>query len=315
MSSMNKVYRAEKTLVKIKEMMSECRICPRKCGVDRLKGDRGACGCGNLPVVYTALSHGGEEPPLSEVSGSGTIFFSGCGMKCVYCQNHTFSQKLSGREVSPGELADIMLELEANGCQNINLVNPTFFISGIVESLILAFSRGMGLPIVYNTGGYDSIELIRSLEGIVDIYLPDMRYSSDDMAERYSGVTGYVKINREAVKEMFRQTGPLEISNGAAIRGLIIRLLVLPNGVSGTERTLEFISRNIGKKACISLMSQYYPAYRAGLFSEVSRRITHHEYDSAVSCAEKLSLDEGWTQPYESCFDETLFGENFKSSD
>jgi putative pyruvate formate lyase activating enzyme len=312
---MNKTYLSEKALVRIKEMMSECRICPRKCGVDRLKGGKGACGCGTLPVVYTALSHKGEEPPLSEISGSGTIFFSGCGMKCVYCQNHTFSQKLSGREVAPGELADIMLELEEDGCQNINLVNPTFFISGIVESLILAFSRGLKLPIVYNTGGYDSVELIRLLEGIVDIYLPDMRYSSDDMAERYSGVTDYVKINRKAVKEMFRQTGELDVKNGKAVRGLIIRLLVLPGGVSGTERTLEFISRNIGNNACISLMSQYYPAYRACSFSEINRKITRNEYDSAVRYAEKLSLNEGWIQPYESSFDETLFGENFKPLD
>jgi putative pyruvate formate lyase activating enzyme len=259
------------------------------------------------------MLHHGEEPPVSGTRGSGTIFFSGCGMKCVYCQNHVFSQSVTGKEVSAEELADIMLGLQCSGAHNINLVNPTFFVHVIIKALRYAFLSGLKVPIVYNTGGYDSIEVLKLLEGLVDIYLPDMRYSDDRMAEKYSGVKGYVKVNRAAVKEMCRQTGFLEVNEGGAVKGVIIRLLVLPSGVSGTCDTLDFIAKNFAESAAVSLMSQYYPAYKASEFPDIARKVNSDEYKEAIKKLEDSGIIRGWKQPYESDFDEKFLGENFNS--
>lgn len=232
-------------------------------------------------------------------------------MGCVYCQNWPFSQKHDGVEMTCRELADIMLKLQEAGCHNINLVSPTHFAPLIVEAIKLAKEDGLKLPIVYNTGGYDSLKTIKALEGIVDIYLPDMRYAKDTMAEKYSEAAGYVQNNRAIVREMHRQTGVLKISHrGIASKGMIIRLLILPGGISGTLDTLEFIAGEINKNTYLSVMSQYYPAYRAQEYKELSRRITSKDYYPVIEKMKELGLDNGWVQPFWGNFDPKFAGEN-----
>jgi putative pyruvate formate lyase activating enzyme len=295
----------------LKKSMERCDLCPRKCGVDRVTGKKGFCRSGADPIVYSYAPHHGEEPPLSGHAGSGTIFFSNCNMGCIYCQNYRFSQTGSGRKMSARDLASVMLELQGMGCHNINLVTPTHFVTPIVEALKYAYSDGLEIPIVYNTGGYDSPGVIRSLEGLIDIYMPDMRYSSDEMAEKYSCAPGYVGNNRALVEEMNRQVGVLQVERGIASKGLIIRLLILPGGISGTVDTLEFIARSIGKETYLSVMSQYYPAYKAVSFRELDHRINKKDYDAVTCKMRELRLDNGWLQPFGGGFDDSFAGENF----
>jgi len=243
------------------------------------------------------MPHHGEEPPISGTRGSGTIFFSGCNMACVYCQNYEFSQLDEGREVEFEELADFMLQLQDMGCHNINLVTPTHVMPQILKALKLAIPKGLEIPIVYNTGGYECLETIKLLEAIVDIYLADMRYARYDMAVKYSCAPDYPKLNRTALKEMHRQAGVAKIDNaGIMSRGVIIRHLVLPNNISGTDKTMRFIKDELSKDTYISLMSQYFPCYKAGQLQEISRRITYQEYEDALASMEKYGLYNGWTQ-------------------
>ncbi len=307
---MDKIRIAEKALPDLMRALENCDLCVRKCGVNRLNGEKGFCASGPEPVVYSCDPHHGEEPPISGSSGSGTIFFSRCGMECVYCQNFRFSQADVGREVSAEELARMMLELQDAGCHNINLVSPTHIVPAIVESLKYACADGLEMPVVYNTGGYDSFHVIRALEGLIDVYLPDMKYASDDMAVKYSSAPGYVENNRRIVKEMYRQVGSLKIAGGAALKGLIVRLLVLPNGISGTEDTLAFLAEEIGPEVFLSVMSQYYPAYKAGEYRELSRRVRKEEFRAVVSRMHELGLENGWVQSLSGGFDEDLAGEN-----
>ena len=309
-----KVKAAEKMLPELERSLESCDLCFRKCGVNRLKGEKGVCGSGAETEVYSYAPHHGEEPPLSGRGGSGTIFFSRCNMRCVYCQNHRFSQSGCGEKLSSRDLASVMLELQERGCHNINLVSPTHFVPGIVRALKCAWSEGLEAPVVYNTGGYDSPHIIRILEGLVDIYLPDMRYASDVMSEKYSAAPGYVANNRLLVREMHRQTPDMEISRHVAIRGLIIRLLILPNGISATAETLEFIAKTLGKNVYLSVMSQYYPAYNALSHKELSRRINQAEYLEVINKMRELSLENGWTQPFEGEFDPRFAGENLGGS-
>lgn len=297
----------------IKEF-EKCTLCERSCKVNRLKGEKGFCASGNESIIYSYGPHYGEEPPLSGSRGSGTIFFSRCNMACAYCQNYQFSQFAAGKIVSPPELSDIMVKLQERGCHNINLVSPTHFVPGIVEALKHAYSCGLKLPIVYNTGGYDSLHIIKALNGIIDIYLPDMRYSSDENAGRYSNAPGYVKNNRMVVKEMYRQVGNLALSKGIAKKGLIIRLLILPGGISGTVETLEFINKELGKKVYLSVMSQYYPAYKASEYKDLTHRISSKDYDTVIDKMNELGLSNGWVQPYGGEFDSRFAGENFPPS-
>jgi len=280
------------------QLLESCRVCPRECGVNRLKIDKlGFCRSGLNPVVSSVSPHHGEEPPLSGSRGSGTIFFTNCNLKCVYCQNYPISQLGNGVERTPGELACQMLWLQEQGCHNLNLVTPTHFVPQILKSLGLARERGLTLPIVYNTSGYDSVEALKLLDGIVDIYLPDMRYSSDAAAMKYSIAPHYPRVNREAVKEMFRQVGNLELdADGIAKKGLIIRHLILPGGLSGTEEVMKFLSQEISKDVYISLMSQYFPAYKTTGFVEINRRITEAEYDETYEIKMKYGLLNGWVQ-------------------
>jgi len=282
-------------------LLESCRVCPRECGVNRLKNDKlGFCRSGLNPIVSSVSSHHGEEPPLSGTAGSGTIFLTNCSLKCVYCQNYPISQMGNGSERMPGELACQILWLQEQGCHNLNLVTPTHFMPQILKAFGIARERGFHLPIVYNTSGYESIEALRLLDGIVDIYLPDMRYADDRHAMRYSIAPHYATVNRAAVKEMFRQVGNLVVDEkGIAKRGLIVRHLVLPEGRSGTESVMKFLAEEISKDIYISLMSQYFPAFRTKEFKEIDRRINEEEYEEAYQAMQKYGLDNGWIQEFE----------------
>jgi len=281
----------------LKSMLNPCRICPRNCMIDRFTSNKGFCKTGYLPIIASYNLHHGEEPPISGYHGSGTIFFSGCPLRCKFCQNYSISQYVNGNEVSIETLAEYMLSLQKKGAHNINLVTPTHFVPQFVEALSIASRKGLNIPIVYNCGGYENLEVLQLLNGIIDIYLPDMKYGSNKNALKYSGIKNYVEINRRTITEMYKQVGNLIMDeNGVAIRGLIIRHLVLPNNISNTDEVLKFIA-GLSKTISISLMSQYFPAYKAPEIAELSRRLTPGEYEKATNLMEKLGLINGWTQP------------------
>jgi putative pyruvate formate lyase activating enzyme len=281
--------------------LEACKVCPRECGVNRLKDEKlGFCRSGLNPVIASVSSHHGEEPPISGTKGSGTIFFANCNMRCEYCQNYPISQLGHGVERTTGELACQMMYLQEQGCHNLNLVTPTHFVPQILKALGIARERGFDLPVVYNTSGYDSVEMLMLLDGIVDIYMPDMRYADNAAAVRYSVAPYYVQINQAAVKEMYRQVSNLVMDkNGIATRGLLVRHLVLPNKVSGTEEVMKFLAKEISKDVYVSLMSQYFPAYRSAESRQLSRRITEEEYDEAYAMKIKYGLKKGWVQNFE----------------
>ena len=283
------------------KLLAACRVCPRECGVDRLKDEKaGFCRSGLNPVISSVSPHHGEEPPLSGTKGSGTIFFTNCNLHCVYCQNYPISQMGNGAERTVGELACQMLWLQEQGCHNLNLVTPTHFVPQILKALGISRERGFALPIVYNTSGYESLETVRLLDGIVDIYLPDMRYNDNAVALKYSVAPHYVESNRAAIKEMYRQVGNLVMDEqGIAKRGIIIRHLVLPGGLSGTEGVMKFLAEEISQDVYISLMSQYFPACKTDEFPEINRRITEVEYDAAYDSKMRYGLKNGWVQEFE----------------
>jgi len=278
-------------------MLESCCICPRRCKVNRLKNEQGFCKTGLLPKVCSFMPHHGEEPPISGTRGSGTIFFSHCNLNCVYCQNYEFSQQGQGREVEFADLAGFMLELQNMGCHNINLVTPTHVMPQILKALKIAVEKGLKVPIVYNTGGYELPEAIKLLEGIVDIYLPDARYADNETAIKYSSAPDYPKYNKFAIKEMQQQVGVARIDKEGIIqRGLIIRHLVLPNHLSGTEKVMRFIAEEVSPETYISLMSQYLPYYQASNFQDIARRLTQEEYEEAKEIMYKYGLSNGWVQ-------------------
>ena len=279
-------------------LLERCRICPRECGVNRLKNDKlGFCRSGLNPIISSVNAHHGEEPPISGTRGSGTIFFTNCNLRCVYCQNYPISQMGNGIEKTSEELAVQMLWLQKQGCHNLNLVTPSHFMPQILKSLGIARQQGFSLPIVYNTNGYETLESLRLLDGVIDIYLPDMRYSDDGIAMLYSVAPKYSEVNQTAIKEMFRQVGNLIIDDqGIGIRGLIIRHLIFPNGLSGTEKIMKFLARDVSKDIYISLMSQYFPAYKANSYKDLSRKISGEEYEEAYKIMRNYGLDNGWIQ-------------------
>ncbi len=287
----------QRRINELNALLTGCTVCPFHCGIDRSRGTEGRCRSGILPKVASWNLHHGEEPPISGVRGSGTIFFSGCSFRCVFCQNYPISQLGHGREITVTELADRMLLLQKKGAHNINLVTPTHFVPQIVEALASAVQGGLRIPLVYNSNGYDDVKTLKLLEGIVDIYLPDMKYGADSNAERYSGVSGYVERNRAAVYEMYRQVRELRVDDsGIAQKGLIIRHLVLPGNAANTREVLESIAR-ISPMIPVSLMSQYFPAYRAHAMSELNRRLRAEEYAYVTDILDRLGLENGWTQP------------------
>lgn len=279
------------------EMLKSCTLCPRKCKVNRLKDKLGFCKTGVKARVCSFMPHHGEEPPVSGKKGSGTIFFSYCNQRCVYCQNYEFSQLGQGKEVSPEELAGFMLELQQLGCHNINLVTPTHVLPQILNALVIAIPKGLNLPLVYNTGGYELKQIIKLLDGIVDIFLPDMRYADKEMAVKYSSSRDYPLYNQASVKQMHTQVGTADINEEGIIeKGLIIRHLVLPHKISGTEKIMDFISRELSQETYISLMSQYLPYYKASGFKDICRRLTYREYEEAKEIMHAHNLYNGWVQ-------------------
>jgi len=285
-------FRIEKLFKNLKN----CEICPRKCHVNRIKGERGYCKLGDLPVVSAHHPHFGEEsvlvgPPPKFSGGSGTIFFTSCNLACVYCQNYEISQLRIGEEISFERLAEMMIELQGRGCHNINLVSPTSHVPAIVKSLTIAIKQGLRIPLVYNTNAYDSVEILKLLDGICDIYMPDAKYSDDKIALKYSNAPGYFGVMKKAIKEMHRQVGDLVLDeNGIAIRGLLVRHLVLPNNLAGTEKIVKFIAKEISKNTFLNIMSQYYPYFKASEYHELSRRISQKEYQETIDLAKKVGL-------------------------
>ncbi|MDR3306157.1 MAG: radical SAM protein, partial [Endomicrobium sp.] len=277
----------------------KCEICPRKCGAARNNGQKGICRTANKIFVASCNTHAGEEPPISGARGSGTIFFSNCTLNCVFCQNYPISQLGNGREISFDDLVESMLRLQERGVHNINFVTPTHYSAHIAKAVCLSHKKGLTIPILYNCSGYENIEILKLLEGIVDIYLPDIKYSSDELAFKYSGIKNYVAVNQAAIKEMKRQVGNLTVDkNGIAKRGMIVRHLVLPGMLENTKKALDFIAKELSTDAFVSLMAQYHTANKSREFKELSRSLTEEEYEEAVKYLEKLGLENGWVQDF-----------------
>jgi putative pyruvate formate lyase activating enzyme len=273
------------------EILKDCHLCPRRCGVDRTRGEKGFCRVLDRPFVSSWGPHFGEERPLVGRFGSGTIFFAGCNLGCIFCQNWTISHLMEGGEVSFEKLAGVMLELRDAGCHNINLVTPTHQMPMILRALLIARGKGLDLPIVYNTGGYDSLEALRILDGVVDIYMPDFKYSDPEQAKRYSKAPDYPEAAEAAIREMHRQVGDLVMdAQGIALRGLLVRHLVMPGGVAGTAEVVRFIAEEISKDTYINIMDQYHPCYKAFEHPPLDRRITSEEYREAIRLALRAGL-------------------------
>lgn len=271
--------------------LESCSICPRSCRVDRLVGDTGKCRTPREAIVSSYGPHFGEEAPLVGRRGSGTIFFTNCNLECLFCQNYSISQQGGGEKVSKEELACIMLSLQAQGCHNINLVSPTHVVPQILEALELAAESGLRLPLVYNSGGYDSAETLRILDGVIDIYMPDMKYDDEETARHLSGIGSYPAVNRAAIKEMHRQVGDLEIDEeGVARRGLLVRHLVLPDGLAGTEGIVDFLSKQVSRNTYVNIMAQYHPCHNAFQIPGLGRRIAATEFQEALSLAREAGL-------------------------
>lgn len=270
----------------------ECRLCPRQCGVDRTKGQRGVCSSAAWAKVYSAHPHFGEERPLVGRRGSGTIFFSNCNLLCVFCQNWEINHRGDGSFASEETIARFMLELQGLGCHNINLVTPTHVLPNIIGGLRIAIGRGLRIPLVYNCGGYEPVEIIRLLDGIVDIYLPDFKYMDGALAAKYSsGARDYPERAAEAIAEMHRQVGDLVVDEtGIARRGVMIRHLVLPNNIAGTDRFVRYVATKLSRSTYVNIMAQYRPEYKARGIAELSRRVTSGEYRQAVRWAEEAGL-------------------------
>ncbi len=285
--------------------LRECNICPRGCGVNRLENETGFCHSGYLPIVAAACAHHGEEPAISGGRGSGAIFFGNCNLRCAYCQNHQISQNYRaqrGKRVDHHTLANHMLHLQNElGCHNINFVSPSHFVPQIVKALLEAVPMGLHIPLVYNTSSYDSVATLRALDGIISVYLADLRYASSRWGKKYSQVSDYVELARSAIKEMYRQVGNLAVDEfGVAWRGLIVRHLILPNGLAGSRETLGWLASEVSSEITVSIMAQYYPAHRALKIPELARKITRQEYEEVIALLDELGLENGWIQGIDS---------------
>jgi putative pyruvate formate lyase activating enzyme len=273
------------------EHLSICDVCAWNCTVDRRAGQVGVCRTGVCAKVSSHGPHLGEEDPLRGWRGSGTIFFTRCNLKCQFCQNHDISQTDAGREVEPEDLAVIMLELQAQGCHNINFVSPSHVVPQIMAGVLIGAEAGLRVPLVYNTGGYDSMVMLKLLDGVIDVYMPDMKYADAEIARRYSKIPDYPQVNQAAVQEMHRQVGDLQVNEmGLAVRGLLVRHLILPDNLAGTDQIVEFLAKGVSPNTYVNMMDQFRPAYKAHHFPELNRRITRHEYQAAVRMAEAAGL-------------------------
>ncbi len=275
--------------------LKECCLCPRRCGINRLEGELGYCKAGSELMVSSAFPHFGEEPPLVGYHGSGTIFLTHCNLRCIFCQNYDISHCGRGDLITPSTMANMMIRLQEMGCHNINFVTPTHYVPQIVASLPEAIEKGLRVPIVYNCSGYESIEVIQLLDGIVDIYMPDAKYMDEKFAKRYSNAPDYPEIIKKVLKEMHRQVGDLKTNSiGIAERGLLIRHLVMPNGVASSEEVLRFIAEEISIHSYVNIMDQYRPEYKADDYIEINRRITYKEYLEAIQIAKRFRLYRGF---------------------
>ncbi len=284
------------------ERLARCDVCPRNCGVDRTKDELGFCRSPRRPLIASACAHRGEEPPISGRRGSGTIFFANCNLRCIFCQNHEISQcpELFARQAGgPEQLAEVMLRLQDDlRCHNINFVSPSHFAPQVLEALCLAIPGGLRLPLVYNTNSYDSVATLKLLDGVIDVYLPDIKYCSDRAALQLSGAGDYVRASREAIAEMYRQVGAELVldEEGSVRRGLILRHLVLPGGLAGSEDSLRWLATEVSNQLTLSIMSQYYPSHRASEVPLLSRRVTWQEYGNVVRTAHELGFEHLWAQ-------------------
>ena len=282
------------------EMLEACNICPRQCSVDRMRTNYGDCGCGDVALVSSVCDHHGEEPPISGFNGSGTVFFGSCNLRCVFCQNHQISQPQGDggfTEMDSTELAINMMRLQKMGCHNINFVSPTHFAPQMVAAVADAQKMGLTIPIVYNSNGYDSVDVLELLDGVVDIYMPDLKYADEDSAAEYSDAPNYFFYASRALKEMFRQVGPLQMDeNGVAYRGLIVRHLVLPNDLAASAKVLKFIAEELSPDVFISLMSQYRPVFKAARIKKLSRKVRMKEYQPLIDLLEELGMENGYVQ-------------------
>ena len=277
---------------KAKSILEECRLCPRHCGTNRLAGESGKCHITSQAMVSSYEPHFGEEAPLVGRHGSGTIFFTYCNLRCVFCQNYTISQLGEGGEVGREELARMMLSLQAKGCHNINLVSPTHVVPHILDALELAVSMGLYLPLVYNSGGYDSVETLKLLDGIIDIYMPDMKCSDEKTAEQLSGIKDYPEVNKAAIREMHRQVGDLQLDDeGVAQCGLLVRHLVLPNRLAGTQEVVRFLAREVSTNTYLNIMAQYHPCYKAFDMPLLARPVNRQEFSEAIDLAHQQGLN------------------------
>jgi putative pyruvate formate lyase activating enzyme len=291
----------------LESLLERCTVCPKDCLNNRLKNEIAACYSGRLPIVSSYTAHFGEEPALAGIRGAGNIFFGNCNLRCAYCQNYQISQTHKQQlqnEITHERLAEIMLELQAKGCHNINFVSPTHFAPQMARSILIAAKQGLRLPIVYNTNAYDSVEVLGLLEGIVDVYLPDLKYAENEAGYLYSKVSGYKDHARRAIAEMYRQTGDDLVldDQGMLQRGLVIRLLVLPNEIGGIRESLEWIRDELSPRVAISLMSQYYPTHQAAgnnRYVLLSRRVSETEWLRAVNLLDEFGLEEGWMQEFD----------------
>ena len=303
-----KANELERRVEQLEALLRSCTVCPKDCGNDRLNDEIAACYSGRLPIVSSYTAHFGEEPCLSGTRGAGNIFFGNCNLRCVYCQNYQISQTWKEQrknEVTHERLAEMMLELQDRGCHNIGFVSPTHFAPQMARAILIAAQNGLRLPIVYNTNAYDSVEVLRLLDGIVDVYLPDLKYADSDAGFQFSKVRGYAEHSRAAIKEMYRQMGEGLVfdETGLLKRGLLIRLLVLPNDIAEIEQSLRWIRDELSPKTAISLMAQYYATNKAATderYILLSRRISEGEWFEAVSLLDDLGIEEGFMQEYES---------------
>ena len=279
------------------EELKECKICPNNCKVNRIDGKIGMCRANDRVKIALASLHFFEEPCISGEKGSGTVFFSNCNLSCKFCQNYEISALGKGREITIEELANSFLDLQEKGANNINLVTPTIYAYQIIEALKIAKNKGLNIPIVYNSNGYESVETLRKLEGYIDVYLPDLKYYYDDIALKYSGIKDYFKNATEAIKEMYRQVGcPRLDENGIIKKGIIIRHLVLPNNIQNSKKVLEWIKSNIDERVFISIMAQYFPCYKAKEIDELNRKLSKEEYEEIEEFVYELGIENGYMQ-------------------
>lgn len=297
----------ESRVAELEKLLERCTVCPRDCLNNRLNNEIAACYSGRLPIVSSYTAHFGEEPPLVGTKGAGNVFFGNCNLRCVYCQNYQISQRHKEEiknEVTHERLAEMLLELQARGCHNVNFVSPTHFAPQMARSILIAAQQGLRVPVVYNTNAYDAVSVLQLLDGIVDIYLPDLKYADDESGYLYSKVSAYKEVSRAALREMFRQTGDELVFDGSGLlqRGLVVRLLVLPNDIGSVRESIEWIRDELSPRVAISLMAQYYPTHQAATnkrFVLLSRRIRESEWYKATAALEELGMNEGWMQEFD----------------